>query len=68
MKALFADISEQTRQRNRDISDYKTRERRQVLALCDAVRIAVANGQHDRVGMLLKRMHAIVEPALARRR
>ena len=67
MKALFADISERTRQRNKDISTHKTHERQQVLALCDAVQIAVAKGQHDRANMLLKAMHAIVDSALARR-
>lgn len=67
MKALFADLSERVRQRNRDIDAYKVHERRQVLALCDAVQIAVANGQHERVNMLLQEMHAIVDAALARR-
>jgi hypothetical protein len=67
MKALFADISERARQRNKDVYAYRVHERRQVLALCDAVQIAVAKGQHDRVNMLLKEMHAIVDPALARR-
>jgi hypothetical protein len=67
MKALFADISERTRQRQADISAYRRRERQQVLALCDAVQIAVAKGQHCRANMLLKEMHAIVDPALARR-
>ncbi len=67
MKARFADLSERTRQRERDITAYKTHERRQVLALCDAVQIAVADGQRDRVNMLLKEMHSIVDAALARR-
>jgi hypothetical protein len=67
MKALFADLSERIRQRDRDIHAYKARERRQVLALCDAVQIAVAEGQHDRVNVLLKEMHVIVDAALARR-
>jgi len=67
MKALFADISERTRQRNKDVSAYKTHERQQVLALCDAVQIAVARGQQDRVNLLLREMHAIVDSALARR-
>ncbi len=67
MKALFADLSERVRQRSRDIDAYKAHERRQVLALCDAVQIAVANGQDDRVNMLLKEMHALVDAALARR-
>jgi hypothetical protein len=68
MKALFADLSERDRQRSRDVTAYKANERRQVLSLFDAVQIAVANGQHDRVDALLDEMHAIVDPALARRR
>ena len=68
MKALFADITERSRQRHHDISAYKRDERRQVLVLCDAVQIAVANGQRDRANVLLKEMHAIVNSALARRR
>jgi hypothetical protein len=67
MKALFADISERARQRHRDIYAYKAHERRQVLALCDAIQIAVARGHHDRADMLLKEMQAIVDTALARR-
>ena len=67
MKAFFADISERTRQRNKDIYTYRRDERRQVHALCDAVQIAVANGQQDRADVLLKEMHAIVDSALARR-
>ena len=67
MKSLFANLAEQTRQRNKDFSAHRTHERQRVLALCDAVQIAVAKGQHDRVSMLLKEMHAIVDLALARR-
>jgi hypothetical protein len=67
MKALFADLSERDRQRRKNISAYKATERRQVLALCDAIQIAVATGQHDRTNMLLKEMHGIVDSALARR-
>ncbi len=67
MKALFADLSERTRQRNKDICAYKANERRQVLALCDAIQVAVAKGQHGRAGMLLKEMHALVDSALIRR-
>ena len=67
MKAFFADISERTRQRNKDIYAYKRDERRQVLALCDAVQIAVARGQQDRADLLLTEVHAIVDSALARR-
>jgi hypothetical protein len=67
MKALFADISERTRQRYRDVQAYKANERKQVLALCDGIQIAIANAQHDRATMLLKEMQAIVDTALARR-
>jgi hypothetical protein len=68
MKARFADLSARVRQpNNRDIDEYEARERRQVLALCDAVQIAVAKAQRDRVHVLLKEMHAIVDAALARR-
>jgi hypothetical protein len=67
MKALFADLSERTRQRRRDIDAYKASERRHVLALCDAVQVAVATGQHNQANILLKEMHAIVDSALARR-
>lgn len=68
MKALFADLSETTRQRRADSVAYRANERRQVLALCDAVQVALANQQHDRVSILLREMHSIVDPALARRR
>jgi hypothetical protein len=68
MKALFADLSERVRQSNRDTNAHKAHARRQLRALFDAVQIAVATGQHDRVDTLLKEMHAIVHPALARRR
>jgi len=67
MKALFADLSERTRQRHKDINAYKANERRQVHALFDAIQVAVDTGQPDRASMLLKEMHAIVESALARR-
>ena len=67
MKALFANLSERARQRNKDIYAYKANERRQVLALCDAIQVAVAKGQRDRANMLLREMHAIVDPAVARR-
>ena len=67
MKALFADLSERARQRNKDIHAYKANERRQVLALCDAIQVAVAKGQRDRANMLLREMHAIVDRAVARR-
>jgi hypothetical protein len=68
MKALFADISERARQHYRDAQASKANERRHVLALCDAIQIAVANAQHDRANMLLNEMQAIVPTALARRR
>ena len=67
MKALFADLPERVRRHKRDIDAYKAHERRQVLALCDAIQIAVSKGQHDRVNMLLKEMHVLVDAALARR-
>jgi len=67
MKALFADLSERARQRRRDIDAYRVNERRQVLALCDAVQIAIATRQHDRASALLQQMHAIVDSAIARR-
>jgi hypothetical protein len=68
MKALFADLSEQDRQRKKDFHAHKATERRQVLALCDAIQDAVAEGRHDRAHTLLQEMHAIVDSALARRR
>jgi hypothetical protein len=61
MKALFADLSEQDRQRKQDIHAHKATERRQVLVLCDAIQVAVARGQHDRANTLLQEMHAIVD-------
>jgi hypothetical protein len=67
MKALFADLSARARQRHRDINAYRANERRLVLALCDAIQVAVAAGQHDRAHILLKEMQAIVDSALARR-
>jgi hypothetical protein len=68
MKALFADLSERTRQHRQDASAYHANEPRRVLALCDAIQIAVANGQHDQADSLLKEMHLIVDAALERRR
>jgi len=68
MKALFADISEQARQRKRDADAFKRDEWRQVFALYDAVQIALAKGDHDRVNLLLEHLHAIVDAALDRRR
>ena len=67
MKALFADLSERTRQQRADSRACLADERAQVLVLFEAVQVALAKGQHDRVNVLLKQMHAIVAPALARR-
>jgi hypothetical protein len=67
MKALFADLAERDRQYRWDFAAHHANERRRVLALCDAIQIAVANGQHDRANMLLTEMHGIVDAALARR-
>jgi hypothetical protein len=50
------------------MTTHDTHDRRRVLALFDAVQIAVAKGQHDRADTLLKEMHAIVAQALAERR
>ena len=66
MGALFTDLSQRARQRNKDIYAYKTNERRQVLTLCDAIQ-SRRRGQHERANMLLKEMHAIVDAAVARR-
>ena len=68
MKARFADLAEVTRQRRAGFVAYRANERRRVMALCDAVQVALANHQHDRVDTLLEEMHAIVSSALARRR
>ncbi len=68
MRALFADLAEVTRQRRTDFAAYRANERRQVMALCDAIQVALANQQHDRVNYLLKDLQAIVGAALARRR
>jgi hypothetical protein len=68
MKAPFADIFERAWQHHKDADAYKTNERRQVLALFDAIQIAVEKGHDDRVSRLLKEMHVIVDAALARRR
>jgi hypothetical protein len=68
MKALFADLSARERERHQYWVAHHRDERRRVLALCDAVQISVANGQHDRATMLLAEMHRIVDVALGRRR
>jgi hypothetical protein len=67
MRAVFANLSELTRQHNRDFHSRARFERLQVLALCDAVQIAVARGQHDRATALLTEMRSLVEPVLAKR-
>jgi hypothetical protein len=67
MKALFADLAERSRQQRAHSRAYLADERTQILALFDAVQVALAKGQHDRVNGLLKEMQAIVDPALARR-
>jgi len=68
MTALFADLSERERQRTRHAHEYRAHERRRVLALCDAIQVAVATGQHIRAGILLNEMRALVDSALARRK
>jgi hypothetical protein len=68
VKALFADLAEVTRQQRAEGLAYGASERRRVLALCDAIQVAVANKQRDRVSVLLKEMDVIVSSALARRR
>ena len=67
MAALFADLSERCRRQSRNSRAYKAAERDRVFALCDAIQVAVARGQHDQVSVLLEEMRGIVEPALARR-
>ena len=67
MKALFADISEQARQRRKDADAFRRDERRQVFALYDAVQIALAKGDNDRMNLLLEEMHTLVDAVLARR-
>jgi hypothetical protein len=68
MKALFADLAERSRRQRAPSRAYVADERTQVLALFDAIQVALAKGQPDRVHSLLKEMHALVDPALARRR
>ena len=67
MQARFAHLAEQTRRWEHSRTD-KARERRRVHSLCDAIQLAVADRQHDRVNSLLKEMHGIVDSALAQRR
>ena len=67
MKALFASLSEDARiWRARKHSD-RVNERRQVLALFDAIQVAIAERKQDRASMLLQELHVIVGSALARR-
>jgi hypothetical protein len=68
MKALFADITERERQRHRNRTSTQKDDRRQVHALFDAIQIAIAEGEGDRVSTLLLEIHAIVDGSLARRR
>jgi hypothetical protein len=68
VNALFADLAERSREQRAHNRACLAYERTQVLALFDAVQVAFAQGQHDRVGVLLKQMDAIVSPVLARRR
>jgi len=67
MAALFADLSERSRQQSKNRRAYRADERHRVLALCDAIQIAIAKEQRDRVSILLEEMRVIVESALARR-
>ena len=67
MNAMFADLAERTRQRNREARTYKAEERRRVLGLCDAIQIAVAAGQRDRTMTLLAEMRTLVDSAIAKR-
>jgi len=67
VQARFADLSERTRRWERGRTE-QTRERRQVHALCDAIQVAVANRQHEKVNSLLQEMRSLVASALVRRR
>jgi RNA 3'-terminal phosphate cyclase len=67
MQARFAHLAEQTRRWERGRTE-QVRERCKVHALCDAIQVAVANRQHDKVNSLLQEMHSIVASALVRRR
>ena len=67
MKALFSDLSAHTRTWRERGRAYRANERQHVLALFDAIQVAITKGQHDRVSMLLSEMRTIVESALARR-
>jgi hypothetical protein len=68
VKALFAGLAEVTRRRQAEFAACRANERRQVMALCDAIQVALANRQHDQVALLLKDLRTIVTAALARRR
>jgi hypothetical protein len=67
VKALFSDLSEHTRTWRERGRAHGANERRHVLALFDAIQVAVTKGQHDRVSMLLREMRTIVESSVARR-
>jgi len=67
VKALFADLSEHTRSWRAQRYSDRVNERRRVLALFDAIQVAITERQHDRVDLLLQEMRGIVQSALARR-
>ena len=67
MKALFADISEQERRRRKDADAFRNDERHRVAALYDAIQMALATDDCNRVNLLLLEMHTIVNAAFARR-
>ena len=68
MKALFADISERERQHAKHAAAFRRDERRRVSGLYDAVQVALAEGDHDRVTLLLQEMRSMVNAAFARRK
>jgi RNA 3'-terminal phosphate cyclase len=67
VQARFTRLAEQTTRWERGRTE-QVRERCKVHALCDAIQVAVANRQHDKVNSLLQEMHSIVASALVRRR
>jgi hypothetical protein len=67
VKALFADLSEHTRTWRAHRYSDSVNERRHVLALFDAVQVAITERQHEQVDVLLREMQVVVESALARR-
>ena len=62
MKALFADLAERSRQQRAHSRAYLADVRAQVLALFDAVQVALAKGQHDRVSITGKRCAQLWTP------